>query len=469
MTTNNNKRVKLSSQPKKWVINAFLMNTPGLQNTGLWAHPDNQISKYNTIKFWQDLAVKLEDAKFSGIFIADVLGPYDVYKGPDNLTPALVGAAQLPTNDPQLIVPAMAAVTNSIGFGITVSTTYEHPYDLARRFSTLDHLTEGRVAWNIVTSYLRSAARAHGLPDQIDKTIRYERADEYLDVVYKLWEGSWKDDAVVKDKVQNIYADPSKVRYIHHEGKYYKVDGVHLAEPSKQRTPVLFQAGISPGGKEFASKHAEAIFITGSLPEKVKANVQEIRLKAESKGRDPNSIKFVLGITVVVDETDEAALAKYESYKKYANPEGALALFGGWFGLDFSKAPDNVDLKTLEGPIGDFIRMTRPEKRLTKQEFSLDSSLGGVYPKVIGSATTVADKLQKWIEDTGVDGFNFNYIIAPDTFEDLIKYLIPELRKRGYVDDEYFSPGGTFRENLSRVKGKHHLSEDHYGHSFQWT
>lgn len=444
------------------------MNTPGLQNTGLWTHPDNKTGNYNTIKFWQDLAVKLEAAKFSGIFIADVLGPYDVYKGPDNLAPALIGGAQLPTNDPQLIVPAMAAVTDSIGFGITVSRTYEHPYDLARRFSTLVHLTEGRVGWNIVTSYLRSAARAHGLPDQIDKNIRYEKADEYLDVAYKLWEGSWKDDAVVKDKEKNIYADPSRVRYIHHEGKHYKVDAVHLAEPSKQRTPVLFQAGLSPGGKEFASKHAEAIFITGLFPEQVAKNVREIREKAASRGRTPESIKFVLGITVLVRETDEAAQEKYESYKKYAQPEGALALFGGWFGLDFSKAPDGVDLKTIEGPIGDFIRATRPEKTITKEEFALYSSLGGVYPKLIGSPKTVADQLEEWIETTGVDGFNFNFIGVPDTFDDIIEYLLPELRDRGFADDEYFSPGGTFRENLTRVKGNNHLSKEHYGHIFKW-
>lgn len=465
MTEQETKRQRLS---KKWVINAFVMNTPGLQNPGLWSHPLDQGSQYKTIKYWQDLAVKLEAAHFTGIFIADVLGPYDVYKGPHNLGPPLIGAAQLPTNDPQLIVPVMAAVTKSIGFGITVSTTYEHPYDLARRLSTLDHLTEGRVGWNIVTSYLLSAAKAHGLPEQIDKSIRYKKADEYLDVVYKLWEGSWKDDAVVLDKKKNIYTDPERVRYIKHKGEFYQVEGVHLAEPSKQRTPVLFQAGLSPDGKEFASKHAEGIFVSGNTPEKVRDNVNDIRAKAAAKGRDPNSIKIVFGILVVVGETDESAREKFNSYIKYANLEGALALLGGWTGVDISQAPDDVNLKTLDGPTGDFFRKTVEEDSITKSEFALSIALGGRSPEVIGSAKTVADKLEKWIEISGIDGFNFKYISVPDTFDDIIKYLLPELKKRGHFDDEYYVPGGTWRENLTRNKGGRHLSKDHYGYKFKW-
>jgi len=478
----NNKRIKLSStepsiitpssssSSKKWILNAFVMNTPGLQNPGLWSYPKDQGSNYNKIKFWQDLAKKLESAKFTGIFIADVLGPYDVYAGPENISTPLENAAQLPTNDPMLIVPLMAAVTDSIGFGITVSTTYEHPYDLARRFSTLDHLSEGRVGWNIVTSYLKSAAKAHGLNDQIDKETRYRKADEYMDVVYKLWESSWKSDAVIKDIEKNVYTDPTKVRHIHHHGEFYKVDAIHITEPSKQRTPVLFQAGLSPSGREFGSKHAEAIFISGQTFEKVRQSVNDIRGKASSssQGRDPNSIKIVMAILVIVEKTESEAFAKYEEYKNYSKPEGALSLLGGWLNLDFDTVPNDIDLKTLKGPIGEYARSAIPYESITKEEYAQYVSLGGVYPKIIGDPSTVADKLTEWVVKTGIDGFNLNYISIPETFDDIIEYLLPELRKRGVFGDDYLVPGGTWRENLSGVKGGNRLRDDHYGSQFKW-
>ena len=167
---------------------------------------------------------------------------------------------QIPNNDPLLVIPAMAQVTKSLGFGATFSTTYEPPFAFARRASTLDHLTKGRFAWNIVTSYLPNAARNFGLPDQIEHDRRYEIADEYLDVLYKLWEGSWDDDAVIVDREHRRYADPAKVRYINHKGENFQVEGPHLCEPSRQRTPLLYQATGSRRGVRFAGRHAEVVF-----------------------------------------------------------------------------------------------------------------------------------------------------------------------------------------------------------------
>ena len=238
-------------------LNAFDMNCVGHIQHGMWAHPRDRSMAYNTLEYWQDLARIAERGKFDGIFLADIVGVYDVYK--DSPDPSIAHAVQVPVNDPLLVIPAMAAVTKHIGFGVTANLTYEPPYLFARRMSTLDHLTRGRIGWNIVTGYLDSAARGMGLTKQIKHDERYDAAEEYMEVVYKLWEGSWEDDAVLRDRERGLYADPSKVHRVRHEGKHYRVDALHLAEPSPQRTPVLSLFGP-------ARKMHSACFAPKSLP-----------------------------------------------------------------------------------------------------------------------------------------------------------------------------------------------------------
>ena len=201
-------------EKKQLILNGFVITSPGHLAPGLWKHPRNKTTGYKKLKFWTDLAQRLDKANFHALFIADVLGGYDVYKGPANMGPAIPSGAQFPINDPLYAVPAMAAVTKNLAFGVTASTTYDLPYSLARRFSTVDHLADGRVAWNIVTSYLDSAARNLGLNTQVEHDERYRIADEFMDVVYKLWEGSWRDDAVVQDIEKDQYAVPERVRQI---------------------------------------------------------------------------------------------------------------------------------------------------------------------------------------------------------------------------------------------------------------
>jgi FMN-dependent oxidoreductase (nitrilotriacetate monooxygenase family) len=240
---------------------------------------------YNTLEYWQDLARTAERGKFDGIFLTDIVGVYDVYKGsPD---PSIAHAVQVPVNDPLLVVPAMAAATPHIGFGVTSNLTYETPYLFARRVSTLDHLTRGRIGWNIVTGYLDSAARGMGLAKQAKHDDRYDTAEEYMEVVYKLWEGSWEDDAILHDRERRIYADPRKVHRVQHSGQHYRVDAIHLSEPSPQRTPVLYQAGASSRGKDFASKHAECVFLAGPTKENTRTTVADLRRRAAEQGRDP--------------------------------------------------------------------------------------------------------------------------------------------------------------------------------------
>src|SRR5271156_2764396 len=224
-------------------FNAFEMNCVAHQSPGLWRHPRDRSRDYKRLSYWIELAQILERGLFDGLFIADVLGVYDVFGG--DARAALTHAAQVPVNDPLLLVPAMAAATQHLGFGVTANLSFEPPYNFARRMSTLDHLTDGRVGWNIVTGYLDSAARGAGRDKQTAHDDRYDIADEYMEVVYKLWEGSWADDAVKADAVRGVFTDPQRVRKVKHEGEHFRLDALHLSEPSPQRTPVLYQAGTS--------------------------------------------------------------------------------------------------------------------------------------------------------------------------------------------------------------------------------
>src|SRR5215471_3411578 len=231
-------------------LNAFDMNCVVHQSAGLWRHPRDRSDKYASLDYWTVLAKILERGKFDALFIADVLGVYDVYGG--NVDAALAEATQVPLNDPVLLIPAMSYATSNLGFGVTCTLSFEPPYPFARRMSTLDHLTEGRIGWNIVTGHLDSAARGTGRDRQAGHDDRYDIADEYMEVVYKLWEGSWEDDAAIRDRARGIFTDPSKVHRVTHEGTNYRLNAIHLAEPSPQRTPVLYQAGTSPRGRQFA-------------------------------------------------------------------------------------------------------------------------------------------------------------------------------------------------------------------------
>src|SRR5690625_1343146 len=247
---------------KEIILNAFDINGAMHNSHGLWKHPNSKRhQQYKELDYWIKLAKLLEKGKFDSIFFADVLGVYDVYK--KSKEPSIRDGMQVPINDPALLISAMASVTEHLSFAITASTTYEPPFGNARRFSTLDHLTNGRLAWNIVKSYLPNAARNYGLADMIKHDERYDIAHEYLEVSYKLWEQSWEEDAFVEDVASGTLIDPAKVHEINHKGKYFSVEGPHLSEPSPQRTPVIYQAGTSEKGRDFASKHAECVFVGG--------------------------------------------------------------------------------------------------------------------------------------------------------------------------------------------------------------
>ncbi|MGV8880822.1 MAG: LLM class flavin-dependent oxidoreductase [Rhodoglobus sp.] len=445
-------------------FNAFDMSCVGHIQSGLWRHPDDQAHRYTDISYWTELAKLLETGFFDGIFIADVLGTYDVYAG--NADAAIKHGSQVPVTDPLLVVSAMAAVTEHLGFGITAGTAYEHPYPFARRLSTLDHLTKGRVGWNVVTGYLPSAARNMGHDDQIEHDKRYDIADEYLEVLYKLWEGSWEEDAVVRNRETGVFTDPTKVHSIEHRGEHFTVPGIHLVEPSPQRTPVIYQAGASARGIDFAGENAEAIFVAAPSKRAVARQVAQLRDALEKAGRNRYDALIYTMVTIIVDETPEKARAKEAEYLSYGDNEAALVLMSGWMGVDLSKFDldepvGNVESNAIKSLVTSFQDEADAGTEWTVGDIAEHGKIGGFGARIVGSPEEVADQLQAWVEETDVDGFNLAYAVTPSTFEDIVKFVIPELQRRGVYPTGYTE--GTLRHKLhgkgARVDAAHRAAK----------
>ena len=438
-------------------LNAFDMNCVGHIQQGLWTHPRDQSARYLDIHYWTDYARRLEAGLFDGIFFADVVGVYDVLGG--NADAALRGAVQVPVNDPTLLIPAMAAATRHLGFGVTANLSYESPYLFARRMSTLDHLTKGRVGWNVVTSYLPNAAHNFGLDGEVPHDLRYQYADEYLDVLYKLWEGSWDDGAIVADRENKIFTDPSKVRYINHVGERHRVAGPHIVHPSPQRTPVIFQATGSPAGIEFAGRHAEAVFTGGRTSEEFRRNAETMRDAAVRHGRRSDGIKFIAMAGVVVGRTEEEAADKWRLYQQHASLDGILA---------HSSLP--VDLTAFPRDITVAEALLRAEVPASSVPFlPLEKTVGQALDFISGSRDdrffvagtpkVVADAIERWLDEDGLDGINLRQYHSFDTARDFAELVVPELRKRGRLPEEGSHPG-TLRERLFGA-GNARLPERH--------
>ncbi len=431
------------SQPGKQVLlNAFNMNCVGHIHHGMWTHPLDQSVDFNSLTYWLELAKTLERGLFDGLFIADILGVYDVYQQGIALTAS--ESIQLPVNDPLLLIPAMASVTQHLGFGVTANLSYEAPYPFARRFSTLDHLTGGRIGWNIVTGYLDSAARAMGQTQLAGHDRRYDQADEFLEVSYQLWEGSWEDDAVLADKQRRLYADSSKIHPVRHQGEFYQLEGYHLSSPSPQRTPLLFQAGSSERGSRFAAQHAECTFVSGGSLQATRAQVEKLRQAARDQGRQPDDIKVFMGVSVIVAATEAEAHSKHQEYLRYASPEAGLAHFSSSVGIDFAQfGPDEP---VSSGPTRAIESVSKAFDGWTPRRLLEQHALGGRYTLIVGSPSQVADQLLKWVDETGIDGFNLTRIVNPQSYIDFIDLVIPELQQRGRYKTAY--QPGTFREKL---------------------
>ncbi|HWJ75206.1 MAG TPA: LLM class flavin-dependent oxidoreductase [Kaistia sp.] len=433
------------------ILNAFFMNSPSHLSPGLWTHPQDRSVDYNSIGFWVQLAELLERGLFDGMFIADAYGHYDVFEGSPG--PAFAHAVQIPRGDPLLLVSAMAHATRHLGFGITLSTSYEPPFALARRLSTLDHLTNGRIGWNVVTSSSDSAARNFGRERQLTHEERYDIADEYLELCYKLWEVSWEEDAVVADKVSGLYADPARIHPVNHAGRHFRVEGPHLVAPSPQRTPLLYQAGASTIGRRFAAKHAECVFVGAPSKAVLAGSVRKLRQAFKEAGRDPASIAIIAEHTVITAPTTAEARDKHAEYRRHASRAGALVLMSGWTGVDFSRFAaddvfEHVESEAIRTAV-EAMSSADPSRSWTAGEIADWCGIGGLSPVTVGNPIEVADELAGWVADTRVDGFNLSYAVLDGGFRDFIDLVVPELQNRGLYKERYAD--GTLRQKLFRA------------------
>jgi FMN-dependent oxidoreductase (nitrilotriacetate monooxygenase family) len=445
---------------KKVHLNAFDMACIGHIHQGMWTHPRDRSTEYARIGYWTDLARKLEDGGFDALFLADVLGVYDVLGG--SADAAISHAVQVPLIDPVPLIPAMAAVTRNLGFGVTCNLAYEQPFAFARRMSTLDHLTGGRVGWNIVTGYLDSAARAAGYSLIIAHDDRYDLAEEFMAAVYALWEGSWADDAVVADRAAGVYADPARIRAVHHTGPQYRLDAMHLCAPSPQRTPVLYQAGASDRGRAFAAKHAECVFANPSTPANVARIVADLRARAA-----PRPIKVLVGASVIVGRTAAEAQAKLEDYRRHASVRGAMAHAAASLGIDFDAFAPDEPVRAPDNAVGIKSNVDAITKQLgddwTVRDLERHMILGARQKPIMGDPVQVADALMAWIEQADVDGFNLARTVVPDCLEDFSAMVVPVLRERGVLPA---TTGGTYRARLFGAGD--HLAAPHPAAAQRW-
>ena len=441
-------------------LNAFDMACVGHIQHGMWTHPRDRSSDYTSLDHWVSLARLLEKGLFDGLFLADILGVYDVYE--DSPAPSLRGAVQIPLIDPMALVPAMAHATTNLGFGVTCNLAYEPPFLFARRMATLDHLTNGRIGWNIVTGYLDSAARAMGFAGQMAHDDRYDLADEYMAAVYQLWEGGWQDDAVVRDRAAGVYSDPAKIRAVHHHGKQFHIDAVPLWEPSPQRTPVLYQAGASDRGRVFAALHAECVFVNGSTRANVRRIVADLRARSA-----PRPMQAFVGCSVVTGRTEKEARDLLEDYRRHASVEGALAHAGSSLGIDFARfgMDEPIDASESQAVRSNVEAIAAAlGQGWTRRNLIDRFVLGSRQPPIVGSPDQVADALMLWVEEGDVDGFNLSRTVMPECLETFIALVVPVLQERGVYKTGY-APG-TYRQKLFGAGDR--LPDGHPAASVRW-
>ncbi|MGW9113090.1 NtaA/DmoA family FMN-dependent monooxygenase [Microbacterium sp. NPDC055683] len=421
---------------------------------GSWRRADSRQTELNTADAWVDLARVLERGRFDFLFFADVLAPYDIYRGSRDA--AIATGMQTPVNDPAVLIPILAHATTDLSFVLTENILQEPPYTFARKMSTLDHLSGGRIAWNIVTSFLPGAGRNLGHDGLPSHEERYGRAEDYVTAVFKLWEASWEDDAVVADRVRGVYADPSKVHTIDHVGPYYNVPGPHLTEPSPQRTPFLFNAAASGTGIGFAGANAEVLFTSGGR-EQAPASVRQLRAAAVAQGRAAGDVKILGGLGVVVGSTEEEARRLDAELRETQTLESILVKFSGFWQEDLDRYPARATVAELlastdPGPLLRQVLGAAPDPDADFASFARWAA----NRHAVGTPEQIADEIDAW-QDAGVDGLNLQYLVSPGSFADFVDHVRPVLVDRGTMRADYGS--GTARERVT--DGGPFLPESH--------
>ena len=427
---------------RKMRIGVFLSGSGG--NMASWRHPNAVPDGAVNLGYYKGMTRTAEEAKLDFAFYGD--GLYISEKSHPNF---------LVRFEPLTLLAALSMVTTHIGLAATLSTTYSDPYTVARQFSSIDHLSDGRAGWNIVTSPLEGSAANYSKPEHPQHDLRYRMAGEFVEITKGLWD-SWEDDAFIRNKESGVFIDPSKMHRLDHKGEFYSVQGPLNISRSKQGSPVLIQAGSSEAGRGFAAKIADAIFTGQSTSSDAAGFYKDIKTRAEESGRDPRQVLILPGCSPVVGDTPEEAEAKYQEIANLVVIDDALNYLGRYFNdIDFSP----YDLDEPFPDLGDFgrngwesttdrIKQVAKEERLTLREVALRSTTP--RNEFIGTPTQVADSMQKWFENGAADGFMLVPSVLPQGFNDFVEHVLPILKERGLFRTEY--EADTLRGNLGLPK-----------------
>ena len=436
----------MSTQRKMHLV-AFLKTGPTCHHHGMWRHPESD-NDFLDPAWYEHVARVLEKGKFDCLFFADTLGIFDLYKG--GFDTMLGRGGQMGLLDPMPVLAIMARVTRHIGLGATMSTTYFNPYHIARLLGTLDHLSKGRMAWNVVSSINHLEARNFGQDRLPDRDTRYDRADEVLEACGKLWE-SWDADALVMDKERGIFADPSKIHYVNYAGQWIKTRGPLTVPRSPQVRPVIMQAGASDRGREFAARWAEMIFTLQHTKADMQAFYGDIKERMTALGRAPEECAILPSLDPIIGETESIAREKQAYVNELVDTELALALVSAHLGIDLSKYPADQPIENFELEAGargslEVILQGTKAHGLSLAEAARRFATSELTPQVVGTPASVADQLTDLFEAKACDGFILTPTVFPGTWEQFVRSVVPELQRRGVFRTEY--RGRTLRENL---------------------
>lgn len=424
---------------------SFLINSPINHTVLSWAgQGDNRLQALGSLKLWQELAQTLERGLFDGMFFADTPGVFDRYR--DSHEDAVKYGVCWPSHDPVVLLSALAASTTHLGLATTMSTSAYKPWTIVRQLGTLDYLSGGRIGWNIVTGHLRGEHRALGL-EQVEHDRRYDVADEYMEVCYKLWD-SIKDGAILADRDEGVFADPSRVEFIHHKGEFFSCETVAPILPSPQGHPVLFQAGSSGRGQQFAVKHADVVFSIQPNVAGMKKFMANLEETAKASGVKTPGVSF--GIQTIIGGTEEEARKTLATLIETMPIDACLARLSGTLGVNFEGMDLDQPLREIQtqasqGLMKAFANI-EGEKPLTLREVAIKWGLAVGKPQIVGTPEQVADEMERIWRETGCYGYNMTPHLMPASVEDFVDQVVPILQKKGVYRTEY--EGTTFRENL---------------------
>lgn len=434
----------MTTNKKEIKLGAFFM-IPG-HHVAAWRHPKAEAENILNFDFIKQLAQTAERGKFDMIFLAD---GYASGHGNSKLSIQSVGVRF----EPFTLLSALSSVTKHIGLTGTVSTTFNEPFHVARKFASLDHLSNGRAAWNVVTSNTEAEARNFNLEHHLLHEKRYERAEEFVDVVKKLWD-SWEDDALVLDKESAQFADGSKIHAVNHKGEWFSVEGPLNVSRPIQGHPVVVQAGSSEAGKELAARTAEVIFTAWQTLEEAQDFYADVKGRMAKYGRSPEELRIMPGVFPVIGKTEEEAEANKKLLEELIPEDAGVALLSAMISVDLTKypvdgpLPDLPDLEQVNGGKSRFKLLKDLAEREGLTIRKLYQKIAGArgHREIKGTPEQIADQLQLWFENGAADGFNIMPPYLPGGLEDFVDLVIPVLQQRGLFRTEY--TGRTLRENL---------------------